>query len=83
MEEQYAIWSILKDEKINSYYFPTPDRIFTKKNLSKSDINDLKKLVKYSWNNYVTMKDKNHFMKRKSKVQLMRIITKNLHGVFF
>ena len=30
MEEQYALWNILKDEMVNRYYFPTPDRIFIK-----------------------------------------------------
>lgn len=42
MEEQYDIWSILKDEEINRYYFPTPDRIFRKHNLTKDSIEDLK-----------------------------------------
>ncbi len=42
MDEQFALWSILKDEKVNRYYFPTPDRIFEKNNLTKANINDLK-----------------------------------------
>ena len=41
MNEQKQLWNILKDEDINRYYFPTPDRIFNKHNLSKSNINDL------------------------------------------
>ena len=42
MEEQYRLWNILIDENINQFYFPTPDRIFNKFNLSKDNIDDLK-----------------------------------------
>lgn len=42
MEEQYRLWEILQDENVNQYYFPTPDRIFRKYNLSKDSIEDLK-----------------------------------------
>lgn len=41
MEEQKELWSILKDEKVNRLYFPTPDRIFKKNNLSKEKVEDL------------------------------------------
>ena len=41
MKEQKELWSILKDEKVNRFYFPTPDRIFNKNNLSKENTNDL------------------------------------------
>lgn len=43
IEEQYRLWEILINEDINQYYFPTPDRIFAKNNLSKENIEDLKK----------------------------------------
>ncbi len=43
MEEQHRLWEILINEDINQYYFPTPDRIFDKNNLSKDNIEDLKK----------------------------------------
>ena len=46
MEEQHKLWEILKGETINQYYFPTPDRIFTKNKLSKENIDDLKKARK-------------------------------------
>ena len=46
MEEQYKLWDILRDEQVNRYYFPTPDRIFNKYNLLKDDINDLKEARK-------------------------------------
>ena len=46
MEEQYALWNILRDENVNRYYFPTPDRIFVKNNLRKDDVGDLKKARK-------------------------------------
>lgn len=46
MEEQHRLWEILVDEDINQYYFPTPDRIFVKNNLSKDNIEDLKKARK-------------------------------------
>lgn len=65
MEEQYKLWEILINEDINQYYFPTPDRIFVKNNLSKDTVEDLKKQERYLWNNYLIGKDKNHFMKRK------------------
>lgn len=42
MKEQHRLWEILIDETVNRYYFPTPDRIFIKNDLSKEDINDLK-----------------------------------------
>lgn len=35
IEEQYVLWNILRDEKVNRYYFPTPDRIFVKNNLKR------------------------------------------------
>ena len=43
MEEQHRLWEILIDENVNKYYFPTPDRIFIKNNLSKDNVEDLKK----------------------------------------
>ena len=43
MEEQHRLWEILINEDINQYYFTTPDRIFDKNNLSKGNIEDLKK----------------------------------------
>ena len=46
MEEQHKLWEILINEDINQYYFPTPDRIFIKNNLSKEKIDDLKKARK-------------------------------------
>ena len=42
MTEQITLWNILKDENVNKYYFPTPDRIFKKYNLDKENIKDLK-----------------------------------------
>ena len=42
MKEQHRLWEILVDENINQYYFPTPDRIFIKNELSKDNIEDLK-----------------------------------------
>lgn len=41
LEEQFTLWNILRDENVNRYYFPTPDRIFEKNNLSKDNIDDL------------------------------------------
>ena len=46
MGEQYALWNILRDEMVNRYYFPTPDRIFIKYNLKKDNIKDLKEARK-------------------------------------
>ena len=46
MEEQFALWNILKNENVNRYYFPTPDRIFIKNNLSKDRIEGLKQARK-------------------------------------
>lgn len=46
IDEQFALWNILKEEKVNRYYFPTPDRIFIKNNLKKDNIYDLKKTRK-------------------------------------
>ena len=42
MKEQRRLWEILVDENINQYYFPTPDRVFNKNDLSKDNIDDLK-----------------------------------------
>ena len=47
MEEQYDLWNILRDEKVNRYYFPTPDGIFEKYNLKKDNIKDLKEARGY------------------------------------
>ena len=46
MEEQHRLWEILIIEDVNKYYFPTPDRIFNKNNLSKDNIKDLKEARK-------------------------------------
>lgn len=46
IDEQFALWNILKEEKVNRYYFSTPDRIFIKNNLKKDNIYDLKKARK-------------------------------------
>lgn len=46
MEEQYRLWKILINEDVNRYYFPTPNGIFEKNNLSKDNIDDLKKARK-------------------------------------
>ena len=43
MEEQHRLWEILINEDVNKYYFPTPDKIFEKNNLSKDSAEDLKK----------------------------------------
>lgn len=41
MSEQKQLWDIVKNPEVNKYYFPTPDRIFSKYNLSKDVIVDL------------------------------------------
>lgn len=41
MSEQKSLWNIIKLEEVNRYYFPTPNRIFDKYNLSKENISDL------------------------------------------
>lgn len=41
MNEQKQLWNIVKIEEVNKYYFPTPDRIFNKYNLSKDRVDDL------------------------------------------
>lgn len=46
MEEQHRLWEILINEDINQYYFPTPDRIFDKNNLSRDKLEDLKEARK-------------------------------------
>jgi len=42
MDEQFTLWDILRDENVNRFYFPTPDRIFIKNGLNKDNIVDLK-----------------------------------------
>lgn len=41
MNEQKQLWDIVRNEDVNRYYFPTPDRIFNKYNLSKDVVEDL------------------------------------------
>ncbi len=50
MKEQFTLWNILRDETVNRYYFPTPDRIFVNNNLAKDNIEDLKKARKIFMN---------------------------------
>lgn len=50
MKEQFTLWNILRDETVNRYYFPTPDRIFVNNNLTKDNIEDLKKARKIFMN---------------------------------
>ena len=45
-KEQYDLWNILRDEKVNRYYFPTPKRIFEEYNLDKTKYEDLQKARK-------------------------------------
>ena len=40
--EQETLWNILKNTDVIRYYFPTPDRIFKKYNLSKDNLEHLK-----------------------------------------
>lgn len=42
MKEQEDLWKILREDIVNRYYFPTPDKIFEKNNLRKDNIDDLK-----------------------------------------
>jgi len=46
MFEQPILWNILRDEQVNKYYFPTPDRIFKSYNLKKDNLADLQKARK-------------------------------------
>ena len=46
MAEQHRLWEILIDEDINQYYFPTPDRIYAKNNLSKDNVKDMEQARK-------------------------------------
>ena len=46
MAEQKELLDILKREEVNKYYFPTPDRVFKKNNLSQDKIEDLIKARK-------------------------------------
>ena len=46
MQEQHRLLEILVNENINQYYFPTPNRFFINNNLSKDNIEDLKKARK-------------------------------------
>ena len=64
-EEQYRLWKILTDENVNQYYFPTPDRIFTKNNLSKTDINDLKKARKIFLEQFLNWERQKPFYEKK------------------
>ena len=43
INEQKDLWEIVRKEEVNRYYFPTPDRIFNKYNLSKNNKEDLLK----------------------------------------
>ena len=55
MKEQKQLWNIVRKEEINKYYFPTPDRIFNKNNLSKDKVEDLieaRKIFKEQLNNW-------------------------------
>ena len=46
INEQFELWNILKKEEVNRYYFPTPNRIFTKYDLRTDNINDLREARK-------------------------------------
>ena len=48
MNEQFTLWNILRDEKVNRYYFPTPDRIFVNNNLAKDILKTCRKPERYS-----------------------------------
>ena len=67
MTEQHKLWDILRDENVNKYYFPTPDRIFKKYNLSKENINDLKEARKYFMNEFNDWKRQEPFYEKKIK----------------
>ena len=46
MEEQHRLWEILVNEDVNKYYFSTPDGIYVNNNLSKDNVEDMKKARK-------------------------------------
>ena len=46
LKEQHRLWEILKDEEVNKWYFPTPNRDFTNNGLSKDKVEDLIKARK-------------------------------------
>ena len=55
MDEQYDLWNIVKNENVNKYYFPTPERIFSKNNLSydkKEDVVEARKIFMEEFNNW-------------------------------
>ena len=68
MEEQHRLWEILIVENINQYYFPTPDRIFAKNNLSKDKIEDLKKARKIFMEQLSDWERQEPFYKKKIKL---------------
>ena len=82
MEEQHRLWEILVDEDINQYYFPTPDRIFVKNNLSKDNIEDLKKARKIFMEQLSNWERQETFYKRKLRLFNHKMIVKSILGVF-
>ena len=65
MDEQHRLWEIIIDNSINQYYFPTPDRIFVKNNLSKDNIEDLKKARKIFMEQLSNWESQEKFYKKK------------------
>ena len=47
MKEQYDLWNILKQEKVNRWYMPTPERFNGDRNSFQSSLNDWSKQEKF------------------------------------
>lgn len=68
MDEQYRLWDILRDEEVNRYYFPTPDRIFRNHDLSKTNIADLQTSRKIFMKDFTNWEIQEPFYKDKIKM---------------
>ena len=47
MKEQYDLWNILKQEKVNKWYMPTPERFNNDRNAFQNALNDWNKQAKF------------------------------------
>lgn len=47
MKEQYDLWNILEQEKVNKWYMPTPERFNNDRNAFQNALNDWNKQAKF------------------------------------
>lgn len=64
MKEQYDLWNILKQEKVNKWYMPTPERFNNDRNAFQNALNDWNKQAKFYQTKINSLNDNSNMFTR-------------------